>query len=269
MKKLYLLILLLIPSLALEAQVGINTTTPEGILDISGSNVGLIYPVVSLSDVNVETISNPNGSNLVAGTTVFNTNTSTAGSDSVYPGIYIWTGTKWIPQFNKNDSMLAVQTTASLRTQANVGAQSIAFDNTSFTPNFSGEYRIVVTVHFGGGRLRSVINPQYANFGNQKGEFDFIFNSVSHTFDVRSNSGVNFDDYSDGGTNRNYVNQFHQATYIVNKDLTRGTTYNFSLNFDMDSKGAFVSNGNSGDGRGYIDINNDILCTIEFNYMGE
>ncbi|MDC8003275.1 hypothetical protein POV27_04390 [Aureisphaera galaxeae] len=269
MKKHYIYILLLIPCLALQAQVGINTTSPEGVLDISGSNIGLIYPVVSLTDVNVETISNPNGASLVAGTTVFNTNTSTAGSSSVYPGIYIWTGTKWIPQFNKNDSMLASQTNPVLRTDGNAGVQTISLDNTSFTPNFSGDYRIAITVHFGGGRLNTVSNPQYANFGAQKGEFNFIFNSVPHKFDVRSYSGVNNDDYSDGGTDRIYDNQFHQVTYVVNKTLTRGTTYNFSLSFDMDSNTIFQNSGNSGNGRGYINTNDDIECTIEFNYMGE
>ncbi|GAB5401356.1 MAG: hypothetical protein Aureis2KO_29410 [Aureisphaera sp.] len=251
------------------AQVGINTTSPEGVLDISGSNIGLIYPVVSLTDVTVETITNPNGVSIIEGTTVFNTNTSTAGSDSVYPGIYIWTGTKWIPQFNKNDSMIATQTTVVLRTDGNIGVQTINMDTSSFTPNFSGEYRIVVTVHFGGGRLNVVSNPQYANFAQQKGEFNFSFNSTPHRFDVRSFSGINNDDYSDGGTNRIYDNRFHQVTYVVNKTLTRGTNYPFELRFDMDSNAAFQNSGNSGNGRGYINQNNDIHCTIEFNYMGE
>ncbi len=270
MKNFYsILFLVLVPLVSLNAQVGIHTTSPEGVLDISGSNTGFIYPTVSLTDVNVETITNPNGPSLIAGTTVYNTNTSTAGSSSVYPGIYIWTGSKWIPQFNKNDSMLATQTTASLRTDGNIGVQTIAFDNTSFTPNFSGEYRIVVNVHFGGGRLNTVSNPQYANFGAQRGEFNFIFNSVPHKFDVRSFSGVNNDNHSDGGTDRIFENQFHQVTYVVNKTLTRSTNYTFSLNFDMDSNTIFQNSGNSGNGRGYININNDISCTIEFNYMGE
>ncbi len=83
------------------AQVGINTTTPRGALDINTTNTGFVYPVVSLASTTTETVTNPNAANIIAGTTVYNNVSTNAGEDSVYPGVYVWDGSKWIPQFNK------------------------------------------------------------------------------------------------------------------------------------------------------------------------
>src|SRR5690606_7480825 len=78
-------------------QVGINTTAPNGALDINTSTTGFVYPSVALTDVTVKTITNPNplvATGIVAGTTVYNTNTNTPATvaNSVYPGIYVWNG---------------------------------------------------------------------------------------------------------------------------------------------------------------------------------
>jgi len=49
--------------------------------------------------------------------------------------------------------------------------------------------------------------------------------------------------------------------------LVAGQSYSFSIEFDQLSGAGFVSNGNSGDGRGYIGT--DIPCFVEFTFLSE
>lgn len=86
MKK--LLFTLLFP-LFIQAQVGINTTTPDAssMLDINATDKGLLIPRVSIPNLNAAApITSPATSLLV-----YNTNTTTGA------GFYYWDGTKWTP----------------------------------------------------------------------------------------------------------------------------------------------------------------------------
>ncbi|HEX8562532.1 MAG TPA: hypothetical protein VF676_06080 [Flavobacterium sp.] len=97
MKQFYkhLAILLLICTSSL-AQVGIGTTTPEGALDITSTNSGVLVPRVSLtSKSDAATVSNPQGGGLIAGTLVWNTATAGVSPNNVVPGFYYWTGSAW------------------------------------------------------------------------------------------------------------------------------------------------------------------------------
>lgn len=87
MKKL-LFILLLLP-LILEAQVGINTTTPDAssMLDINATDKGLLIPRVSIPNLNAAAPITAPATSLL----VYNTNTTTGA------GFYYWDGTKWTP----------------------------------------------------------------------------------------------------------------------------------------------------------------------------
>lgn len=87
MKKL-VFTLLLFP-LFIQAQVGINTTTPDAssMLDINATDKGLLIPRVSIPNLNAASpITAPAISLLV-----YNTNTTTGA------GFYYWDGTKWTP----------------------------------------------------------------------------------------------------------------------------------------------------------------------------
>ncbi|MBC5835996.1 hypothetical protein G6N05_14205 [Flavobacterium sp. F372] len=80
--------LLLFP-LFIQAQVGINTTTPDAssMLDINATDKGLLIPRVSIPNLNAASpITAPAISLLV-----YNTNTTTGA------GFYYWDGTKWTP----------------------------------------------------------------------------------------------------------------------------------------------------------------------------
>lgn len=95
--KKYFTIFVLTCSISMNfAQVGINTTIPQGMLDINSTNQGVIFPKVMLTDTNNQLpVVNPNGGNLAIGTIVYNSNTSGTAPNNVSPGYYYWNGTKW------------------------------------------------------------------------------------------------------------------------------------------------------------------------------
>ncbi len=102
MKKITLLLMLL-ASLMLKAQVGVNTNTPNGMLDVTSSTNGFLLPRVALTATNVATpVVNPQGGALVESTLVYNTAT-VAGVNGVSPGYYYWNGSRWIT-FTGNSS---------------------------------------------------------------------------------------------------------------------------------------------------------------------
>lgn len=80
------------------AQVGVGTTTPEGALDITSTNNGLVPPRVQLTDINdATTVVNPNGGGApVAGTFVWNNGASGVAPNNVAAGLYYWDGTRWV-----------------------------------------------------------------------------------------------------------------------------------------------------------------------------
>ena len=87
MKKI-VFILLLLP-LIFQAQVGINTTTPDAssMLDINATDKGLLIPRVSIPNLNAASPITAPATSLL----VYNTNTTTGA------GFYYWDGIKWTP----------------------------------------------------------------------------------------------------------------------------------------------------------------------------
>ena len=74
-------LLLIFTSISIYAQVGIGNTSPQGALDVSSTNEGLLIPRVTLTNTSTATILTPTKSELVY-------NTATAGD--VTPGYYYW-----------------------------------------------------------------------------------------------------------------------------------------------------------------------------------
>jgi len=86
-------ILFMIFPLFLIAQVGINTTTPEGILDMDSDSQGVLVPRVALTETTTDLpILNPKGGNLKNSTLVYNTQTM----NDVSPGFYYWETDHWV-----------------------------------------------------------------------------------------------------------------------------------------------------------------------------
>jgi hypothetical protein len=260
-------------------QVGIGSTSPKGALDITSTTMGIVFPVVALVDANTETVVNPNGPNIVPGTTVYNTTVLDDGVDSLYPGIFFWNGTKWQSQREKKDNALFIQDT-DVRTGSSdiinpvLGKQTIPFDSNTFTPIYTGKYALHLMVHFGAGNLNSTSSPQFVNFAKQEGEFEFIFNGNTYTIDLSSYSVYNNDSLFNGGSLRESTNIFNQIGYDYVETLTAGTPYTFSLTFNQADAPGFEGDGDivivpAGDGRGYVIVQDNIRCYLEINYVYE
>jgi hypothetical protein len=92
----YLFILL--PFLAFS-QVGINTTTPNAMMDVNSANNGVLIPRIALTSItDATTVVNPTGGALTTSTLVYNTATAGVIPNNVIPGFYYWNNTlsKWI-----------------------------------------------------------------------------------------------------------------------------------------------------------------------------
>jgi len=270
----FILFLFLLISFKLFAQVGIGTGTPNGALDVNSSSLGFVYPVVQLSGLNIQTIVNPNATNLVVGTTVYNTTTVNSGTNSVYPGIYFWDGSVWIPQFNKNDYQRFEQE-YDLDPASNYGDEIVYFVNNTFRPKYNGKYKVKLTVHYGGGEANVPQGPsQYVNFVAATGKYKFTFNGVLSTFDVKSYSANNYDTDLNGGATKNYVNQFRQTSLTREETLNANTNYTFSLTFNQEDLPGIVNLGTYGSPNfdiralGYIFIDEILKCTVEISYVG-
>lgn len=95
MKK-FILLLFLSPFATLS-QVGVNTTNPNAMMDITSTNNGLLIPRVALlSAIDNTTVVNPQGGALITSTLVYNTTPSGVSPDNVVAGFYFWNGTRWV-----------------------------------------------------------------------------------------------------------------------------------------------------------------------------
>ena len=78
------------------AQVGVNTTTPNAMLDVNSATNGVLISRIALTGSNVAApVVNPQGGAVAISTLIYNTSTVT-GANSVSPGYYYWNGTLWI-----------------------------------------------------------------------------------------------------------------------------------------------------------------------------
>mgnify|MGYP006921586223 FL=1 len=240
------------------AQVGINTTTPHGILDIHGNNQGIVLPRIALTSKIAEApVQNPQGGNIVPGTVVYNTATTT-GTNAVFPGIYVWTGAEWQNKFTKKDTKV-YQQTSFFQPRSNGGVQNIPGMNQTFTPKYSGPYKMEVSVNFGGGYISD--SAAETDVGAQTGNFYFTINSTTYTIPAKTNC-------TQLATGTRYYAIWQQTFYIEYLTLNANTAYPFNLTFDMDPAPGFENSGNSGNGRGYIDIPDHVPCSVEFTYIG-
>jgi len=250
--------LLLLSSITI-AQVGINTTDPKGILDFNSTTLGVVYPNVALLAADNPTpVVNPQGGALAAGTVVYNTNTTQTGAvTDVFPGIYVWDGSKWIVHYKKRQSELHNQT-AVLRTEANFLGdwQDIpglgVSDTKTFTAKYSGLYRMEVKAYFAGGRSET----NNSIFVSQaSGQFRFLFNGIPNNFETSAFSA--YSSYIASGTHYEGIWKESNVTDYVK--LIAGQTYPFSLCFDAYDAPGFIGNGSTTTGGGptLVDLINE------------
>jgi len=265
--KLYITLTIAIAIISLSsAQVSISTgtptTNPKGVIDMQNSTAGLVYPRFSLTATNVQApVENPNGSaTLEPGTVVYNMNSTATGTNDVYPGIYAWDGTEWTTQFIKEDSNISEQASLGFRvvnSDSYVDVPGLGAGS-SFTPKYSGTYRVKANFNFGAGK----IVPDFSfvtSMATQEGYFRITLDGDVYLIYTHSYSVYNQDI-------NEYFEQFrHDSSLIVYVDLVAGVQFDYQFEIDLFVSSNFENGGNSGDGRPYVGIG--LPCTIEFTYL--
>lgn len=262
------------------AQVGINTTAPNGILDVNGilvngDNTGVVLPRLKLTATNVMApATNPQTGNIPAGTVVYNTATTNNAPNSVSPGMYVWDGGKWIAQFTKKQTAF-YESDLDIITTSDEGYRNITgLVDKNFTPKYTGNYKIELKVNYGGGDARKPDNSAngYLNVALQSGVFRLQVNdgSVTKTYSLTAHSySIGFDPNENG---TDYFKIWEQLSSLYNISLSAGTPITFSLSFNQYPSPEFYYNGNNtdfygNDGRGNVAY--DIPCTVEITYIGQ
>lgn len=270
------------------AQIGIGTTAPKGALDLSSSNYGVVFPRVALtSSVVAAPVVNPSGGALEPGTAVYNTNVTTNGSNDVYPGIYAWDGSRWSPQFIMEDYDKFEQTGGCQRTtiretysnpNPNDDDDIAGLTNRTFTPRYSGIYRVEVRVNFGAGEIADFTSADQISLATMEGAFFFTMSGPGVDIDPTSSSY----DYTEGWTyahsyssyNKNEapplsdVENIHASSLVYHLYLLAGNNYTINLsNCTYTGHAYFVNNGDSGTGQGHI--GHEIPCSVEFQFIGD
>lgn len=95
-----LLLLLLILPIFSMAQVGVNTTSPNAMLDVTSTSNGVLIPRIQLSSTaDNSTIVNPAGGAVVTSTLIYNIGAAGTAPNNVTAGFYYWNNTisRWIP----------------------------------------------------------------------------------------------------------------------------------------------------------------------------
>lgn len=253
------------------AQVGINTTLPQGALDVNSSTQGIVLPrVVLQSTTDQAPMVNPKSGVTVIpiGTVVYNTVTTNNGTNDVSPGMYSWDGMKWNIEFTRNQSELYEQTTIfTMRTQSTAGYQGVAGVSGTFTPQYTGKYRIKLRVNYGGSSAR-VPDKQgggqsdgYLNVARASGLFRFNFGIDSYYINAHAYSTA----YEPSESATNYFAIWQEYNTVLYVDLRAEDDQVFNLAFDQYNLPDYLSNG---DGSGSGHVGYDIPCTFEITYIG-
>ncbi|MDN3724743.1 hypothetical protein QRD02_10135 [Aequorivita sp. SDUM287046] len=249
-----------------HAQVGINTTTPNGILEINSSVHGVVLPRLALTATNVMAPAiNPRGGTIPAGTTIYNTNSTANGINDVYPGIYVWDGNRWINQFTKKDIQIYKQDPLGYRSKSSDDYIDLGnLGSRNFTPVYSGWYKIEVSMNYGAGSPRTVSGDFRAL--TQEGNFRFRFAGDNHVIPARA-----YSTRSGSNSGQDYFLIWEQHSFILYRNLVAGQNYNFRLQFDQLPAPNFDGNGDTtgelAGGAGYVGY--DIPCSVEFIYIDE
>jgi hypothetical protein len=252
------------------SQVGINTSTPRGILDVNSPNTGIVLPRVALTATNnMSPVTNPQTGTIPEGTVVYNTATTSTGTNDVTPGLYTWNGTRWISQFQRRQYAFYESAAGSLRTNPGT-TYTISLNGSStpsFTANYTGTYKIRVRVDFGGGDAErpnegsgSNRSDGDLNIANATGTFTFTFNGTNYYIPVNSYSTA----YRNVTPATNYFAIWQEFFITEEVNLTANQTVTLRLRFRQDTAEEFSS---AYGGRGYVAY--DIPCSVEIAYVGE
>jgi hypothetical protein len=283
------IILLLIITAKTYGQVGIGTVSPQGMLDINDSSYGIIFPSVALTGYNSQTpVINPKEgvTALAIGTAVYNTSLTTNGTNDVSPGIYAWNGSRWVAQFNRIDNEKFEQTGAPFRTtireinpnpNPNEADDVPGLTNQTFTPEYSGFYRVEIHVNLAAGELDEFQTDDPISVATMEGSFFFSMNGTGVNIDPNSALYSNdegwfyvhpYGIYNTTRTPNVASDIIHYVSGVYYLYLQAENDYAFNMsNCIYTGDAYFVDNGDTGTGQGYI--GKEIPCSVEFAFMND
>ncbi len=253
----YLFLLFFLITTLSFSQVGINTTSPDGALDVNSTTQGIVLPRVALTATNASgPVVNPAGGALAVGTVVFNTATTSNGTYDVVPGIYVWNGTEWFAKFTKKQAELYTQSSYT-RPSSSAGFEDITgLVSQTFTANYTGTYKIEVSVNYGTGYAAD--NDSETDAVAIDATFRFTFDGTDYDIPISS--------WAVQGSTTYYL-IWEQASYVLYVDLVAGNNYNFGLQVDQGDGTGLENSGDSGNGLGYTGY--DVPCSVEFIFIAE
>ena len=178
--------------------------------------------------------------------------------------------------FRSRKEQVKFESALGIRTEALIGLLPANIDglsNQTFTPSYTGTYKVILTVNYGGGVAKqpdedgSPSSDGDLNIARQTGTFDFELNGTHRYIPVGAYS-ANYDTSVGipSGGDRKFYAIWQEYTWTGFETLQAGVGHNFNLSFTQDLAPEFENEG-SGTGRGYIAY--DLPCRVEFIYMGE
>ena len=196
------------------AQVGINTTNPQGALDVQSTNMGFLPPRIALNNItDNHSLINPTGGLLAVGTIVYNT----ANTPNLEPAPYFWNGASWVKMCPDTQYEYKKQSHDN-----NTNAQTFLTINNlrmDFIPKTSGRYHIRLKIYM------SVSEPLGSNqIGIGKGTLSINIGSTSlvslpiHAKSVKGQDGL-----------------LYQYTLDHNIEMTKGIGSTFTARFTPES----------------------------------
>ncbi len=148
-------ICIVINTLISNAQVGVNTTTPEAssVFDITATDKGFLMTKIALTGTDDVTTITPAPS---AGLLVYNTATGGSSGNAVSPGFYYFDGSTWRRFFTQGYTLEYEQTAAVTASTSNTTYVTLpGLDTGEITVPFSGTYQIRVEGYYSAGDLIS------------------------------------------------------------------------------------------------------------------
>lgn len=259
----------------LNAQVGINTTTPNGQLDISSSEYGVLIPRVTLTAINLASpILNPETQNnsLSNSTLVYNMNT-TNGSNGVSPGFYYWETNQWV-RINSGDreniyttdgafleNRFIDQGTFPLQLDGIAGKSALTLRRTDNSETTGIAFRnsgnaYDATIFMEAPQSTGLI---FATGGNSN-----TIDDLTPTLILNNDSSITFSDY--GGSNHNSNNPTKLLGVDTNGNVVQSDVredWSITGNSGINENNNFLGTTNSRDLR--IRTNNTLRATFQSN----
>ena len=209
---------------SLQAQVGVNTTSPSpaAALDISSSNKGFLMPRIALTGTDDNSTIKPAAT---TGLMVYNTATVSTGSNKISPGFYYWGGSSWRRLFNQGYNLRYNQTSEVRASSSYTSWVDLpGLDTGNLTIPYSGVYQIFVKAYLtagdrsggasGDGATQGSIRLTMAENGSS------TFTPLKETYITSSSKDIDGVQFYNLG----------QAAFIVwNIELDSANTYRFKI----------------------------------------